>query len=129
MSVFRLFSVLVLLTFHTSCSTSKNKSTLDYSNDPSICNLNVSFRSSGAGIDRRSYKVFMDYLSIFETEEKVKLNYQQIFWGREGEMDYCFKYDNLNEKQITRLEEQIKEMFIESKSVYYSKETEKRKGR
>jgi hypothetical protein len=102
-----------------SCSTTKKNEQANFSTDSNKCNMNVSFRSIGAGIDRKSYKSFLLF----------KLTYEQIFWGREGEMDYCFHYQGLNEKQIVKFEKEIKELFIESKSVYYSKETEKRKGR
>ncbi len=112
-----------------SCSTLKQKSKFNHSTDLTICNMNVSFRSIGSGIDRKSYKSFLLFLEQFENDEKVKLTYEQIFWGREGEMDYCFHYSNLTETQIIKFEKEIKELFIESKSVYYSKETEKRKGR
>ena len=112
-----------------SCSTSKEVTKKEYSSDNQICNLNISFRSLGAGIDRKSYKVFLTYLEEFENEEKIKLSYEQLFWGREGEMDYCFKYENLTQKQIQKLEKEIKEKFIESKTVSISKETAKRKGR
>jgi len=120
-----LFIFFVLL----SCSSSKHTSKYIHSNDSTICNLNVSFRSMGSGIDRKSYKAFLTQIEQFENEEKIKLSVEQIFWGREGEMDYCFHYSNLTESQIIKFEKEIKELFIESKSVYYSKETEKRKGR
>lgn len=112
-----------------SCSISRKKAASTFSKDSNICNMNISFRSIGAGIDRKSYKSFLSFLEKFENDEKLKLTYEQIFWGREGEMDYCFHYSNLTESQITKFEKEIKELFIESKSVYYSKETEKRKGR
>ena len=112
-----------------SCSTTKKNEQSNFSTDSNKCNMNVSFRSIGAGIDRKSYKSFLLFKDEFENAEKVKLTYEQIFWGREGEMDYCFHYQGLNEKQIVKFEKEIKEFFIESKSVYYSKETEKRKGR
>jgi hypothetical protein len=112
-----------------SCSTAKKKEQANFSKDSNICNMNISFRSIGAGIDRKSYKSFLLFLEQFENDEKLKCSYEQIFWGREGEMDYCFHYEGLNEKQIVKFENKIKELFIESKSVYYSKETEKRKGR
>jgi hypothetical protein len=112
-----------------SCSTTKKNEQANFSTDSNKCNMNVSFRSIGAGIDRKSYKSFLLFKDQFENAEKVKLTYEQIFWGREGEMDYCFHYQGLNEKQIVKFEKEIKELFIESKSVYYSKETEKRKGR
>ena len=117
------------LLFLVACSSSKAPLSTNYSTDRNICNMNISFRSSGAGIDRSTYKSFLIFIENFENEEKVKLNFEQIFWGREGEMDYCFHYDTLNEKQIQKFEKQIKALFIESKSVYFSKETEKRKGR
>ncbi len=120
--------ILLLLVF-SSCSTPEQVNELAYSKDANVCNLNVSFRSIGAGIDRKSYKIFLTYLEEFENEEKIKLSYEQLFWGREGEMDYCFKYENLTQKQIQKLEKEIKEKFIESKTVSISKETAKRKGR
>ena len=112
-----------------SCSTTKKNEQANFSTDSNKCNMNVSFRSIGAGIDRKSYKSFLLFIEQFENVEKVKLTYEQIFWGREGEMDYCFHYSKLTDDQIIKFEKEIKELFIESKSVYYSKETEKRKGR
>lgn len=111
------------------CHSTKKSIESTFSKDANICNMNISFRSIGAGIDRKSYKSFLSFLEKFENDEKLKLTYEQIFWGREGEMDYCFHYSNLTDNQIIKFEKEIKELFIESKSVYYSKETEKRKGR
>ena len=119
----------LLLFLAVSCSITKKNEQVNFSTDINKCNMNVSFRSVGAGIDRRSYKSFLLLIEQFENAEKIKLSYEQIFWGREGEMDYCFHYSNLRESQIIKFEKEIKELFIESKSVYYSKETEKRKGR
>lgn len=112
-----------------SCANSKNTNSISFSNDENICNMNVSFRSQGAGVDRKSYRMFLAFIEKFEAEENVKLKVEQIFWGREGEMDYCFHYVDLNEKQIIKFEKGIKELFVESQTVYFSKETEKRKGR
>ncbi len=120
---------LLILFIIVSCSISRKETVSTFSKDTNVCNMNISFRSVGAGIDRRSYKSFLLLIEQFENDEKLKFSYEQIFWGREGEMDYCFHYEGLNEKQIVKFENKIKELFIESKSVYYSKETEKRKGR
>ena len=120
---------LLILFITVSCSISRKETVSTFSKDTNVCNMNVSFRSIGSGIDRKSYKLFLLFIEQFENDEKVKLTYEQIFWGREGEMDYCFHYSNLTESQIIKFEKEIKELFIESKSVYYSKETEKRKGR
>ena len=120
---------LLILFIIVSCSISRKETVSTFSKDSNVCNMNVSFRSIGSGIDRKSYKLFLLFIEQFENDEKVKLTYEQIFWGREGEMDYCFHYSNLTETQIIKFEKEIKELFIESKSVYYSKETEKRKGR
>ena len=120
---------LLILFITVSCSISRKETVSTFSKDSNVCNMNVSFRSIGSGIDRKSYKLFLLFIEQFENDEKVKLTYEQIFWGREGEMDYCFHYINLTESQIIKFKKEIKELFIESKSVYYSKETEKRKGR
>jgi hypothetical protein len=124
-----MFRFLFILFIIVSCSVSRKKAESTFSKDTNVCNMNVSFRSLGAGIDRKSYKSFLLFIEQFENVEKVKLTYEQIFWGREGEMDYCFHYSKLTDDQIIKFEKEIKELFIESKSVYYSKETEKRKGR
>lgn len=124
-----MFRFLLILFIIVSCSISRKETVSTFSKDTNVCNMNVSFRSIGAGIDRKSYKLFLLFIEQFENDEKVKLTYEQIFWGREGEMDYCFHYSNLTDDQIIKFEKEIKELFIESKSVYYSKETEKRKGR
>ena len=120
---------LILFFVFVSCDISKKSTESTFSKDTNICKLNVSFRSLGAGIDRKTHKTFLNYIEQFENEEKVKLAYDKIFWGREGEVDYCFQYNSLSEKQIIKFEQQLKEVFVESKSVYTSKETEKRKGR
>jgi hypothetical protein len=120
---------LILFFVFVSCDTSKKSTEAIFSKDTNICKLNVSFRSIGAGIDRKTHKTFLNYIEQFEKEEKVKLAYDKIFWGREGEVDYCFQYNSLNQKQIIKFEQQLKEVFVESKSVYSTKDTEKRKGR
>ncbi len=93
------------------------------------CDINVSFRSLGAGIDRKTHKAFSEYITHFEIEEKVQLFFDKTFWGREGEIDYCISTKNLSDKQIETFENQIKVLLVSSKSVYYSRDTEKRKGR
>jgi hypothetical protein len=120
---------LILFFVFVSCDTSKKSTEAIFSKDTNICKLNVSFRSIGAGIDRKTHKTFLNYIEQFEKEEKVKLAYDKIFWGREGEVDYCFQYNSLSQKQIIKFEQQLKEVFVESKSVYSTKDTEKRKGR
>jgi hypothetical protein len=120
---------LILFFVFVSCDTSKKSTEAIFSKDTNICKLNVSFRSIGAGIDRKTHKTFLNYIEQFEKEEKVKLVYDKIFWGREGEVDYCFQYNSLSQMQIIKFEQQLKEVFVESKSVYSTKDTEKRKGR
>lgn len=72
--------------------------------------FSVSFISIGAGIDKKAKQQYDQYIKEYEQKNKVKLNYETTNWGREGEIDYCFK--------ITELDKQKQELFvIETKEI------------
>jgi hypothetical protein len=61
--------------------------------------FSVSFISIGAGIDRKAKQEYDQFIVDFDQKNNVKLNYEVTSWGREGEVDYCFKLTELNKVQ------------------------------
>ncbi|MDQ3190208.1 MAG: hypothetical protein M3Q58_01290 [Bacteroidota bacterium] len=68
--------------------------------DENKYSLVVSFYSKGAGIDYKSQLEYSSFLEKYQPE----LNYEEVKWGREGEIDYCIK--------LNKLSAQKKEAFI-----------------
>lgn len=61
----------------------------------------VSFISKGAGIDSKSNDAIASYITTFNNQNDATVKYDKINWGKEGEMDYCFKLDELkSNKQV-----------------------------
>jgi len=56
-----------------------------------VIRLKVSFISIGQGINFEATKYFPKVIEEFNKKHKVKLSYELIPWGREGEFNYCFK--------------------------------------
>jgi hypothetical protein len=65
----------------------------------------VSFISKGAGIDSKSNDAIASYITTFNNQNDATVKYDKINWGKEGEMDYCFK---LNELKSNKQEDFIK---------------------
>lgn len=79
----------------------------------------VSFISIGSGTDREAIRQFEAYVLKFEEKNKVKLNVQKTNWGREGEIDYCFKLSEVKAKQQEAFIEETKELLKNSTRVRY----------
>lgn len=56
----------------------------------------VSFISKGAGTDSKIIEKFTKYVKEFEQKKGLILSNALINWGKEGELDYCFKLSELN---------------------------------
>ncbi len=56
--------------------------------------LIVSFFSRGAGINRELKSEFEKFL-----KQHDDLKYEVFRWGREGEVDYCFKLEEMTQQQ------------------------------
>jgi len=63
--------------------------------------LHVSFISIGQGIDDETRQKFIDWVNNYPK----KIVFEEAFWGREGEADYCFK---LSEFSVSEQEDFIK---------------------
>ena len=61
--------------------------------------VTVSFYSIGEGTDGSAITRFKEFILEFNTKESVLLAYETNPWGREGEVDYCFKLEELDGKQ------------------------------
>ncbi len=84
---------------------------------PVVYNLIVSFFSTHAGIDGKARAKFLDYKNSFEHFEMTKIGVEEVHWGREGEIDYCMKLEELYATQFVRFIDGLKETMKDFKSV------------
>ncbi len=77
--------------------------------------LVVSFISIGQGVDQKAIEQFNQLIADIEQKKQVKINYEKIPWGREGEVDYCF---NLSE-----LDKETRQLFLTKTDELLSKNT------
>lgn len=94
----------------------------------SLYRLNVSFFSRGSGIDRKAKKQLDDYVIQYEQKNKVKLNPEANAWGREGEIDYCFKLKDLNKNQQSNFIEEVKKLLEASTLIHLNENVSCRKS-
>ncbi len=87
--------------------------------DPSKYRFGISFYSIGTGTDGAARQQMMDYIHQFEQKEGVTLTYEKYAWGKEGEIDYCFKLKELTPKQQENFILQIKQKLNKSTRVHY----------
>lgn len=60
----------------------------------------VSFISIGSGIDKKAKSQYEQFLKDFELKNNVTISYEKKYWGREGEINFCFMLNELkNEEQ------------------------------
>lgn len=61
--------------------------------------LIVSFISIGEGTDRQGRETLDGVLADWKTKKGKEITFESVAWGREGENDFCFRINNLNEKE------------------------------
>ncbi len=98
----------------TTTSTTQNTITTDTN-----YRFSVSFISIGAGTDKKAKQQYDHYITEYEQKNKVKLNYEITNWGREGEVDYCFKLVELDKKKQELFIIETKEILKSSSLVRY----------
>lgn len=81
--------------------------------------FSVSFISIGAGTDKKAKQQYDKYIIEYEKKNKVNVNYEVISWGREGEIDYCFKLTELDKKKQELFITETKEILKGSSLVRY----------
>jgi hypothetical protein len=68
----------------------------------------VSFTSIGSGIDSKMRAKYDQYIQKFEKDNGIKLVYEIVIAGKEGEKNYCFNLRELDQKkQETFISESI----------------------
>ncbi len=80
--------------------------------------LTVSFYSIGEGADGNALINFKRYLETFNKEEKVSVKFETTPWGREGEIDYCFRLFELKGKLKEKFISGAKMVFTEKNLVH-----------
>ena len=58
-----------------------------------------SFISYGGGTDFKVIEEFKKYIDDYNTKHKMQADPEIVTWGREGEVDYCFKMDNMTKAE------------------------------
>ncbi len=139
------FIVVSFLLFTISCSCSKKQASVNKS-DPTPVALEktavvdstsavdryrfiVSFISIGAGTDFKAHQSYQNYISIYNKDRKDALIVEKTSWGREGEVDYCHKLNELSSEEQSKFISDIKVLLKESTLVRYKENASCRKSR
>lgn len=86
--------------------------------EPPTYGLSVSFYSTGGGTDSKMITRFNEFVAAYEKEKNVTLVVEKNSWGREGEVDYCYKLDELSEKERNDFSQQATKLLSESQLVH-----------
>ncbi len=81
--------------------------------------LVISFFSPGNGID---HKMKQEYTKFIENYRK-KITYEDIPWGKEGEIDFCFPLKELSGKEQEEFVKTSKEVLSKSTRVHVYENT------
>ena len=113
-----------LITLSISCKNRKPKSTIieaatqtDTKSDSLQIRLVVVFISIGEGTDQEAIGKLNTYVDEFNRDYQVKALNVQMPWGREGEVDNCFKLDNFSPNQQDKFIAGVMELFKGNKLV------------
>jgi hypothetical protein len=120
-----LFAAVIAIAFSCKCTKNKKDDNSQNQTSPntvlpdSIYRFTVSFISIGSGTDRTARQQFSQFIETFSKENNVKINTEMTNWGREGEIDYCLKLSELNNKQQEKFIADTKELLKKSELVRY----------
>ena len=89
----------------------------------------ISFYSIGQGIDRGQTEKLTAYLQAFEKKSGKKIEYSKVYWGREGETDFCFPLTGFTDNQITDFLKGAKDALNTAEHVHFLQNQACRKGR
>jgi hypothetical protein len=81
--------------------------------------LLVSFYSIGGGIDVKNAQSFDNFISAYKTERGKSIVYDRVPWGREGELDYCVSFADLNAEETKQFIDVSKEKIQDCKMVHF----------
>jgi hypothetical protein len=90
-----------------------------YSKDSAIW-YKVSFISIGGGIDQKAVAACKQFIADFEKNNKISsIELKIASWGREGEKDYCFALEALEDKTKKKFIEELEKILSSSTLVRY----------
>jgi hypothetical protein len=96
----------------TSESADNKETTVSVSNNSdsqsNTSRLIISFISIGEGTDFKAKDTMDVFLARYQDENKKTVKYESVPWGREGEVDFCFKLSELNSKEQKKFVEDIR---------------------
>ncbi len=93
--------------------------------DPIVGNyrLTVSFISIGGGIDGKAKAKYDNFVLEFAKKNNVKLPHETVTWGREGEVDYCFKLTELDQNKQAEFVKESTGLLTGNKRVIFKEKT------
>ncbi|MFY0674698.1 MAG: hypothetical protein JXQ87_14965 [Bacteroidia bacterium] len=112
------------LFFLGSCWSSKNKTDTNPENTDNSRFI-VSFYSPGDGINRTAKQKFISFLENLEPS----LSYNEVKWGREGEVDYCFALTEMKKADQDAFVKSVKELLAKADKVKFSENSPCRNSR
>lgn len=81
--------------------------------------LLVSFYSIGGGIDVKNAQSFDNFISEYKTQQGKSVAYERVPWGREGELDYCVSFSDLNSEETEQFIDASKAKIQDCKMVHF----------
>jgi hypothetical protein len=81
--------------------------------------LLVSFYSIGGGIDVKNAQSFDNFISAYKTESGKSIAYDRVPWGREGELDYCVSFADINSEETKQFIDASKAKILDCKMVHF----------
>jgi hypothetical protein len=97
-----------------SCKTKQSSSSTSKTTQSGEYRLVISFISKGSGIDGSKH----DAIKKFMDDHPKKVKNEMYRWGREGEVDYCFKLKELSDKDQKAFVEEVKKLAGESDRIF-----------
>lgn len=85
----------------------------------------VSFYSIGTGVNGAAVQQLEGFIKQFEATNKVSVPYVPVRWGREGEVDYCFKLNGMTAVQQVAFIKESLELLKGAEHIHF-KENETR---
>ncbi|MEX1188050.1 MAG: hypothetical protein WED33_02260 [Bacteroidia bacterium] len=95
----------------------------------SLYSVIVSFFSIGSGVDFTVAREFEAYVKGFETENSDYISVERVPWGREGEVDYCIMFNNLNKEKARAFVSKCREITSKTEWVHMNLDSECKRRR
>jgi hypothetical protein len=123
------FSLCLLFACHGAKTPAKKETAVVVEATENQYRFGVSFYSIGSGIDVKAKKLFLDFIRDFETGRGLRLSVEEVRWGREGEVDYCFRLAELTAPDQEKFIADIRSLLQPSKWVRFSENSPCRERR